>query len=401
MQANKDVNIIEFIKNNKGVSVDDIKAYQTKYIDAINITIEYAKSSESGELIVESLIVESLNDVKKRVDINYVAKDDPFDALDAAIRYNPKSIVAVAKAGFDQKAVFRRIAYMSDSALKYQTIEKIISEGIKPSHQDVTEVIRGIYNRVKYGHICIESVLDYIDREHNVDIAAYHSIDTIKKYVDIGNIDVYRLVDITKYRNISSELMFMAKSNEAYRHNLIKSHYFSPRDYKYLKELLETPTVEPLGDCDTLRECIWRRYDCDVSLVDAFVESGINLETKNGQGCTVIMFAARFSHPDVVRRLLEHGADVSASDTDNKNALWYAINYLNDTSSVDSVKILLAWGARITLWCPESLVWGQTPRSLKYVTQQWIKSNNIDVCETNARKILMTPNSYDKEILHF
>jgi len=67
--------------------------------------------------------------------------------------------------------------------------------------------------------------------------------------------------------------------------------------------------------------------------VKAYLEIGIDVNDVNirsSMGQTPLMFAARKGHPEIVRILIEHGADSQARDKHNKTALSYAFISANE-----------------------------------------------------------------------
>lgn len=51
-----------------------------------------------------------------------------------------------------------------------------------------------------------------------------------------------------------------------------------------------------------------------VSMVDSLVRTGVDVNTRNGNGATALMVAVHAGHVDMVRTLLARGADVTARD---------------------------------------------------------------------------------------
>ncbi len=74
--------------------------------------------------------------------------------------------------------------------------------------------------------------------------------------------------------------------------------------------------------------------------VERFLSQGVNVETRNAEGMTLLAAAAWYSWPKIVRLLLDHGADPNAHDLKGRTTLHYAAG-----ASHDSVKLLLAAGA--------------------------------------------------------
>ena len=58
--------------------------------------------------------------------------------------------------------------------------------------------------------------------------------------------------------------------------------------------------------------------------IRALLAAGSEVNARNGEGKTALMRAAAYNSLDVVRMLLEAGADKSLKDNDNHDALWHA-----------------------------------------------------------------------------
>lgn len=65
----------------------------------------------------------------------------------------------------------------------------------------------------------------------------------------------------------------------------------------------------------------------DAELVRLLVQAGAEVNTANGQGMTPLMYAAMLDAPEVVWALIEAEADVSARDADGYSAFMYAVQY--------------------------------------------------------------------------
>lgn len=92
----------------------------------------------------------------------------------------------------------------------------------------------------------------------------------------------------------------------------------------------------------------------DTNSAKAAIEAGADVNARDGNGMTPLMFAAKgvrpnesnpevTDHPDTVRLLLERGADVSATDEVGFHALFWAARYGHG----DVVKVLIEYGADV------------------------------------------------------
>jgi len=71
-------------------------------------------------------------------------------------------------------------------------------------------------------------------------------------------------------------------------------------------------------------------HNNEASAVRSLIESGANLEEKDGHGKTALMFAAGYGYTEIVRLLLDAGADPYAKDVHQGTALDFAVNGAND-----------------------------------------------------------------------
>ena len=84
--------------------------------------------------------------------------------------------------------------------------------------------------------------------------------------------------------------------------------------------------------------------DGDVSKVVDMLESGMPIDIYNfSHCCTALMEAAKNNRTDVVRSLLEKGANVNKKGSCGGTALHYVSSYENST---DVIQLLLQHGAR-------------------------------------------------------
>jgi len=69
------------------------------------------------------------------------------------------------------------------------------------------------------------------------------------------------------------------------------------------------------------------RTGVDIKALDMVVKYGADINAKDNNGRTALMYAAAFnSNPEVIKYLLDHGADAKITDLQGKTALDYAAN---------------------------------------------------------------------------
>ena len=82
----------------------------------------------------------------------------------------------------------------------------------------------------------------------------------------------------------------------------------------------------------------------NVAAVRALLVKGVNVNAKESeQGQTALMWAVAQKHPDVVKSLVEHGADIHLFSTGGFSALFFAAR----NGDVESARMLLATGADV------------------------------------------------------
>jgi len=81
-------------------------------------------------------------------------------------------------------------------------------------------------------------------------------------------------------------------------------------------------------------------------LVDEYLRLGGNLEHKNNDGLTALHFAVAHKKPDILKYLIEKGADIDASDNNGMTPLYLAVStYTGEPELLEIIKILLKYGA--------------------------------------------------------
>jgi len=83
----------------------------------------------------------------------------------------------------------------------------------------------------------------------------------------------------------------------------------------------------------------------DLDAVKAFIAKGVNINTreKNYDQDTALTFASNLGHTEIVKYLIEKGADINLADAKGRTPLWYA----SGVDNIENIKLLLAAGADV------------------------------------------------------
>lgn len=74
----------------------------------------------------------------------------------------------------------------------------------------------------------------------------------------------------------------------------------------------------------------------DTAAVESLLAGGVEVDSRDGSGCTALHFAADRGSSEVARLLLLRGADINAQDEDGQTPLHYA-------ALCKQVQVSLAW----------------------------------------------------------
>ena len=96
----------------------------------------------------------------------------------------------------------------------------------------------------------------------------------------------------------------------------------------------------------------------DISKVVDMLESGMPINISGGSGCTALMNAAICNKTDVIRCLIEKGANVNQQNCAGFSPLrWTALHWASLKNHTEVIKILLQHGA----WTDIKSSTGRTP----------------------------------------
>ena len=140
---------------------------------------------------------------------------------------------------------------------------------------------------------------------------------------------------------------------------------------------------------EKLLEAIENNY---VKEVKALVQERANVDTKDSDDRTVLMWATYGGFLDIIKLLVEKGADVNAKTIFGWTALMYAVKCDSLDINIDIVELLIEKGADVNARCEEDwtvLMWAANTEYLNLV--KFLIENGADVNAKNkfSRTALM------------
>lgn len=110
-------------------------------------------------------------------------------------------------------------------------------------------------------------------------------------------------------------------------------------------EILENPNLnvnwkDEQSGLTILMQTVLHRYEL---MIQHLLAAGANVNAKDKEGWTPLMFAANKGYPEIAKILITAGADVNAKDKDGNTALMRA----SSSGSTETVRLLLAAGADV------------------------------------------------------
>ena len=136
------------------------------------------------------------------------------------------------------------------------------------------------------------------------------------------------------------------------------------KDMKHLKSIIDNVIKSIESQSELISEVIGGDYNTVQSLIDKGVD--ININVKDEDGWTPIMWAANCGHTDIVNLLIENGADINATNDDGCTALMEAA----DENHIKTVQLLVDKGVDINAKANDgragTLKCGKMPFNLLY-----------------------------------
>ena len=134
---------------------------------------------------------------------------------------------------------------------------------------------------------------------------------------------------------------------------------------------------------------LWANVYGKLDVVKFLVESGANVNAKNNKGNTPLMSSSRHGHLEVVKYLVSKGADVNAKDTSGHTALWWSIEEYRD----EIEEFLSRQLAKVSTSVEEdSSDFVSIQSSTESISNKEIKCTNVDIInmenyDTNSQDV--------------
>jgi ankyrin repeat protein len=106
----------------------------------------------------------------------------------------------------------------------------------------------------------------------------------------------------------------------------------------------------------------------NLTILRILINNGIDIESKDADGNTALIFAAKHGDENIIKLLLNYGANVNASNNNDENVLMHACIYYSHKNSINIFRLFLEHGADIN---------GKTYNTNPLYSA--IQSNNLDI----------------------
>jgi ankyrin repeat protein len=108
----------------------------------------------------------------------------------------------------------------------------------------------------------------------------------------------------------------------------------------------------------------------NLTILRILINNGIDIESKDPDGNTALIFAAKYGYEDIIKILLNYGANVNASNNEDETVLMNACVYNSHKNSTNIFRLFLEHGADIN---------GKTYNTNPLYSA--IQSNNLDIVQ--------------------
>ncbi len=131
-------------------------------------------------------------------------------------------------------------------------------------------------------------------------------------------------------------------------------------------------------DDDGMTALMWASYNGEADTARVLAEYGASLEAVDREGMTALMWASREGHADTARVLVEHGASLEAVELDGMTAVLWA----SYEGHADTARVLVEHGASL------EAVDGEGNTALKFASDYGYRKVAKVLCKHGARGAL-------------
>ncbi len=130
--------------------------------------------------------------------------------------------------------------------------------------------------------------------------------------------------------------------------------------------------------------------DWSIEYIKDFLARGGDINIRDSQGKTLLMYCIPFGNEEIFRFLIDNGADVNAKDKDKRTVLMYALEDFNNTAA----KILIDNGADVNARCK----FGKTTLMHKY--RHWDDRKLAKILIDNGADVNARCKFEETELMH-
>jgi predicted nucleic acid-binding Zn-ribbon protein len=210
--------------------------------------------------------------------------------------------------------------------------------------QDLKDKKQKLETEIKNCHDLIDSLEKTIDQKMEENEKIYEELNSVIKEManKISNSD-------NSYSVTLSKLSERNKILEELRENSLFSQKMAAQEIKKLRDeidnLKNNINSKEIDNSEINKELYKACSQGNVENVKLLLDKGVDVNAKDTEGWTVLMYASEYGHTEIVKLLLESGADVNAKTEYGNTALICA----SVNGYTEIVKMLLEAGADVNV----------------------------------------------------